>query len=189
MSASRQRAVSAAVLVGGVALFWWRVGGADGLRSLRKVRAFDVPRGAIKSTAAVLVALMLTTVGLDAWSAPRSASDAGGVTIPTGPALADVTLDGAAFDAAFARGVTDGGQLALVIGYEGVEGGPFGLVLIDGAGIERSLGGFGEGTTMGVASSRPRLLVAEGPWVVRLWAEGTAGRIRLWLDEEALPTY
>lgn len=39
---------------------------------------------------------------------------------------------------------------------------------------------------MGVASSRPHLDVAEGPWTVRLWAHETVGRFRLWIDEESV---
>jgi hypothetical protein len=61
------------------------------------------------------------------------------------------------------------------------------VTLIDAAGDEHALASFGAGTTMGVASSRPRVAPPSGPWRLRLVADDTAGRIRVWTSEPSRP--
>ncbi|MFO7544007.1 MAG: hypothetical protein R6W77_00760 [Trueperaceae bacterium] len=93
-----------------------------------------------------------------------------------------MTLDGAPFDGAFGDGVVGAEPLLLLFGFEDVAGGPFRIVLTDATGAEHGLASFGPGTTMGVASSRPRLELPAGPWSLRLIANDTAGRFRVWID-------
>jgi hypothetical protein len=176
-------AIAGVTLLAAAALLWWRAGGWEGLRALRAIRVLGAPPRALRLHAATLLALMLLAIGIDAVSLPRPSHDAVAVALPGGPAIGEVVLDGRVFDGELGRGVTDDGLIVLVIGFEDIAGGPFGLVLIDANGTERSLGGFGADTTMGVAASRPRLEVAEGAWVVRLWAEATVGRVRLWIED------
>ncbi|TVR87879.1 MAG: hypothetical protein EA416_14075 [Trueperaceae bacterium] len=180
--------VAAATLVGGVALAWWRVGGRDGLRALRRTRSHLLtitPRD-VGAVAAGLVVLVLFAVALHAWVGDTAVATGVPTEVPPPPShapLFDVRLDGSTFDATFAGGVSDGGTVFLVLRFEELAGGPFRVTLHDAAGEEHVLASFGVGTTMGVASSQPRALGAAGPWYVRLVAEHTVGRIRAWTRE------
>jgi hypothetical protein len=171
-----------AAMAAGLALLWWRVGGITQLRAFRRMRFIDVPLRTLAATTGALVATVALALGLVAAYPPHEAgAQGGGVVLPTHEAIAEVTLHGTPFAGPFGRGVAGTAPLRLVLGFEDVAGGPFQIVLADAAGEERSLASFGAGTTMGVASSRPRLDLPPGPWTLTLTAaEGTVGRLRVW---------
>ena len=169
-------------MVGGFVLLWRRTGGAAQLRALRQARSLDVPPRTIVSTAGMLAAGVALALGLHAALPTGAAHGPNGMPpMPTHAPIAEVTLDGTPFDGAFGGGETDG-TLHLVLGFEDVAGG-FRIQLIDATGAERGLASFGPDTTMGVASSRPRLELPPGPWELRLIAEETVGRFRVWVVE------
>jgi hypothetical protein len=172
-----------ALMLVGFALLWRRVGGFSQMRVFRQMRSFAVSPRALGVTAGVLVGSVAVALGLVAAYPVRDAGASGaGVVLPTHEPIAAVTLDGAPFDGAFGNGVAEGAPLHLVLGFEDVAGGPFRIVLTDASGAEHGLASFGPGTTMGVASSRPRLELPPGPWRLRLVAEDTVGRFRVWID-------
>lgn len=175
-----------AAMVAGFALLRWRAGGVDQLRALRRMRSIDAPPATLVVTAGVVVVSVALALGLAATYPPREAgAQGGGVVLPTHDPIADVTLDGAPFADEFGRGVAGATPVRLVLGFEGVAGGPFTIVLADAAGNDHGLASFGAGTTMGVASSRPRPELPPGPWTLTLTAaEGTVGRLRVWVVEE-----
>lgn len=180
-------ALMAALLGAGGLLVAWRLGGRDGLRAelevLRRVPSMVLRRHTILAPTLVLltsigIALTLHTGlgdGVQAVAAPQP--------LPSHQPLADVHLDGGAFDGDIGAGVADEPPLHLVLGFDQVAGGPFRIVLIDAEEREHGLASFGAGTTMGVASARPRVALTPGPWHVRLVAENTRGRIRAWVVE------
>jgi hypothetical protein len=171
-----------AIMIAGIALLWWRVGGIAQLRAFRRMRSVDVAPRALVVTAAMLFTSVALALGL--WTAypPREGgSQGGGVVLPTHAAIAEVTLDGAPFAGEFGSGVAGTAPVRLVLGFEDVAGGPIRIVLTDAAGDEVGLADFGADTTMGVATSRPRLELPPGPWTLTLTtAEGTVGRLRVW---------
>jgi hypothetical protein len=171
-----------AVMAAGFALLRWRAGGIAQLRAFRRMRSVDVAPRTLAVTAGMLVASVALALGL--WTAypPREAgAPGGGVVLPSHDAIAEVTLDGTPFDGEFGRGIVGTAPVRLVLGFEDVAGGPLRIVLTDAAGDEVGLADFGADTTMGVATSRPRLELPPGPWTLRLTtAEGTVGRLRVW---------
>jgi hypothetical protein len=170
-----------AAMAGGCALLWWRAGGLAAWRAVRRTRALDVPPRTLAVTAGVSLASVALALGLHAAFPPRDAGAQAGVVLPAHAPLAEVTLDGAPYAGAFGRGVAGPEPVRLVLGFEAVAGGPIRIVLTDAAGRDHGLADFGAGTTMGVASSRPRLALPPGPWTLTLTtAEGTVGRLRVW---------
>jgi hypothetical protein len=181
-------ALAAAILVGGAAVVWWRLGGREELRALGRSRSELLstrPHDVVGVTAA-LMGLFLIAWALHAWSW-GAAADAGVPTeVPPHPShapLFDVRVDGSAFDSTFPGGVARGETLFLVLRFEELAGGPFRVTLVDAAGEDHTLASFGPDTTMGVASSQPRIAPPSGPWRLRLVAEDTVGRIRAWVLE------
>jgi hypothetical protein len=174
--------LAVAAMAGGCALLWWRVGGGEHLRAFRRMRSVDVPAATLAGTGGIVVASVALGLALFAAFPPREAGPVGGgVVLPTHDPIAAVTLDGTPFAGEFGRGIAGTAPVRLVLGFEDVAGGPFEIVLVDAAGDERGLGSFGASTTMGVASSRPRLELPPGPWTLTLTAaEGTVGRMRVW---------
>jgi len=176
--------LAVALMLGGFALLWWRAGGITQLRAFRQLRSLAVTPRALAVTAATLVGGVAMALGLIAAYPIRDAgAQGGGVSLPTHDPIADVTLEGAPFDGAFGHGVVGADPLQLVLGFEDVVGGPFRIVLTDATGAEPDLASFGPDTTMGVASSRPRLELPAGSWSLRLIAEHTVGRFRVWVDD------
>ncbi len=176
--------LAAALMLGGFALLWWRAGGLAQFRALRRMRSLAVAPRTLFVTAAVLVGSLALALGLVAAYPIRDAgAEGGGVVLPSREPIAEVTLDGAPFDGAFGHGEAGATPLRLVLGFEDVAGGPFRIVLTDATGTERDLASFGPGTTMGMASSRPRLELPPGAWALRLVAEDTVGRFRVWIDD------
>ena len=172
-----------ALMLGGFALLWWRAGGLAQLRALRRMRSLAVPARTLFVTAAVMLGSIALALGLVAAYPVRDVAAPGaGVVLPSHEPVAEVTLDGAPFDGAFGHGEAGAAPLRLVLGFEDVAGGPFRIVLTDATGAEHGLASFGPGTTMGVASSRPRLELPPGAWRLRLIAEDTVGRFRVWID-------
>jgi hypothetical protein len=172
-----------ATMAASFGLLWWRVGGFGELRAFRRMRTVAVAPRTLVVTATMLVAGVAVALGL--WSAypPREGgAQGGGVVLPTHAAIAEVTLDGTPYAGEFGSGVAGTEPVRLVLGFEDVAGGPIRIVLTDAAGDEFGLADFGAATTMGVASSRPRLDLAPGPWSLTLTtAEGTVGRLRVWV--------
>jgi hypothetical protein len=181
-------ALAAAVLVGGAALVWWRIGGRDELRALGQTRSELLstrPRD-VGGVAAVLIGLFLVAVALHAFTGGATADAGVPSDVPPPPShapLFDVQLDGSEFEATFAGGVAQGETVFLVLRFEALAGGPFRVTLVDATGDEHALASFGADTTMGVASSAPRVGPPSGPWRLRLVAEDTVGRIRAWTLE------
>ena len=176
-------AVAAALLVAGAAWAWWRMAGAESFRALRAARAelLRARPSSVLTATSTLVAMMLLAAGLHAWLAGDAAATPSGVPdAPSHAALVDVQLGGGAFDAAYPGGVADGGLLLLALRFEDVAGGPFAVTLLDAAGEAHPLASFGPDTTMGVAASHPRVTPAAGPWSVRVEADATVGRLRVW---------
>jgi hypothetical protein len=175
--------LAVALMLAGFALLWWRTGGIAQLRTFRQMKSMPVPPRTLVVTAAALVGSVALALGLVAAYPVRDAgAQGGGVVLPTHDPIAEVTLDGAPFDGAFGDGVVGAEPLLLLLGFEDVAGGPFRIVLTDATGAEHGLASFGPDTTMGVASSRPRLELPAGPWSLRLIANDTAGRFRVWID-------
>ena len=173
-----------ALMLAGFALLWRRMGGVAQLRALRQMRSLTVSLRALAVTVGVLAAGVALALGLAVAYPVRDAGASGaGVVLPTHEPIAEVTLDGAPFDGAFGQGEAGTEPLWLVLGFEDVAGGPFRIVLTDATGADRDLASFGAGTTMGVASSRPRLELPPGPWSLRLVSEGTVGRMRVWAED------
>ncbi len=166
-------------IVGGVVLLARRWGLWTPWRQLRASQDVTVPKRTLWITAAALVASVALAVGLNAAYPARNA-----VELPGYPPIADVTLTGASFDGRFGSGVSDGTPVRLVLGFEDVVGGPFRIVLTDASGAEHGLARFDAGTTMGMARSQPQLDVPQGPWRVRLIADDTVGRFRVWTLED-----
>jgi hypothetical protein len=185
-------ALAAAILVGGAAVVWWRIGGRDELRALGQTRSellSTSPRD-VGVVAAVLIGLFLVAVALHAFTGGATADAGVPSDVPPPPShepLFDVQLDGSEFEATFAGGVAQGETVFLVLRFEALAGGPFRVTLVDAAGDEHALASFGADTTMGVASSEPRVGPPSGPWRVRLVAEDTVGRIRAWTLEPSEP--
>ncbi len=185
-------ALAAAILVGGAAVVWWRLGGRDELRALGRTRSellATSPREVV-GVASALAGLLLSAVALHAWSGGPAVATGVPTEVPPPPShapLFDVQLDGSAFDATLPGGVSHGETVFLVLRFEELAGGPFGVTLIDAAGDEHALASFGAGTTMGVARSEPRVDLPSGPWRLRLVAEDTVGRIRAWTLEPSEP--
>ncbi len=175
--------LAVAFMLGGFALLWWRADGIAQLRAFRQTRSVAVPPRALAVTAATLVAGVALALGLTgAYPVREVGAQGAGVVLPTHDPIAEVTLEGAPFDGAFGDGVVGADPLQLVLGFEDVVGGPFRIVLTDATGAEPDLASFGPDTTMGVASSRPRLELPAGSWSLRLIAEDTVGRFRVWVD-------
>jgi len=174
-----------ALMLAGFALLWHRVGGGAQLRAFRQMRSLAVRPRALAVAAGVLVGGVALALGLAAAYPVRDVGvhGVGGVVLPTHDPIAEVTLDGRPFDGAFGHGEVGAEPLRLVLGFEDVAGGPFRIVLTDATGAEPDLASFGPDTTMGVASSRPRLELPPGPWSLRLVAEDTVGRFRVWVDD------
>lgn len=176
-------AVAAALLLAGAAWAWRHMGGVETFRALRAARPelLRARPSSVLAATATLVGMMLLVAGLHAWLGGDAAATPSGVPDPPShAALVDVQLGGGAFDATYPGGVADGGLLLLVLRFEDVAGGPFTIRLVDAAGETHSLASFGPGTTMGVAASHPRVTPAAGPWSVRVEAEATVGRLRVW---------
>jgi hypothetical protein len=171
-----------AATAAGFALLWWRVGGIAQLRAFRRMRRVDVPRRTVAATGGALVVSVALGLGLFAAYPPHGTGAHGGdVVLPTHAPIAEVTLDGAPFAGEFGRGVAGTAPVRLVLGFEDVAGGPFQIDLTDTGGHVYGLSRFGAGTTIGVASGRPRLELPPGPWTLTLTAaEGTVGRLRVW---------
>jgi len=183
--------VAVALLLAGGAWAWRRMGGVEAFRSLRAARPELLrtrPMDVLSATL-TLAASMLLAAGLHAWfGGDVAAATPSGVPDAPGHApLVDVVLDGGAFDATYPGGVADGALLRLVLRFEDVVGGPFTVTLIDAEGFERGLASFGPDTTMGVAASHPRVTPVAGPWSVRIEADGTTGRLRVWEADPAAP--
>lgn len=173
-----------AVLLGGVNLLRLRTGSSVPLRALREIAGHGVPSRALATMAVLLGAGVALALGLHAIFPARAAGAPGdGVTLPAHDAIADVTLEATPFDGDFGLGVAVGSPVRLVIGFEDVSGGPFRVVAVDALGVEHGLADFGPGTSMGVATSRPRLELPPGAWQLRLTAEDTVGRFRAWVDD------
>lgn len=174
--------LAAALLLGGAAWAWWRVGGRTELAAMRRSAATSaVPARAVVATALLVVALAGTAVGLRAAYPGVAAGSAGdAVAFPPHAPLADRTFAGGSVQAVLAEGIAADGTLHLVLGYEDVAGGPLRLEVRDALGAVHGVGAFGSDTTMGRATSRPRLTVAPGPWSLHLAAEELQGRVRVW---------
>jgi hypothetical protein len=182
-------ALALALMLGGFALWWWRAGGLAQLRAFRRMGSLVVPPRTLAVTAAALLGSVSLALGLVTAFPVREADAPGSdVVLPSHEPIAEVALDGSPFDGAFGSGEAGAAPLRLVLGFEDVSGGPFRIVLRDATGVQHVLASFGPGTTMGVASSRPRLELPPGPWTLRLIAEDTLGRLRVWIDDpEAAP--
>lgn len=184
--------LAAAILASGAVLVWWRLGGRDELRELGRTRTELLstrPRDVV-GVASVLGGLVVLALALHAWSGGAAAAAGAPTDVPPPPdhaSLFDVQLDGTTFDATFPGGVAHGETVSLVVRFEELVGGPFRVSLVDAAGEDHTLASFGPDTTMGVASSRPRVAPPAGPWRLRLVAEGTVGRIRAWVHEPSEP--
>ena len=183
-------ATAAALLVAGAAWAWRRMGGAASFRALRSART-ELLRArptSVLSALVTLVALMLLAAGLHTWLGGDTAATPSGVPdAPAHAALVDVRLDGRPLDATYPGGVADGDLLLLALRFEDVAGGPFAVRLVDAAGAVHTLASFGPDTTMGIAASHPRVTPAAGPWSVRIEADGTVGRLRVWEADTGTP--
>lgn len=175
-------AFAAALFLAGAAWAWWRVGGRSELAEMRRsASASAVPARTVLATALVVVALAGLAVGLRAAFPGAGASSVGeALELPGHAPIADRTFAGGPVDAVLAHGIAPDGTLRLVIGYEDVAGGPLRLQVVDAFGAVHGVGAFGPGTTMGLASSRPRLAIAPGAWSLHLVAEEVRGRVRVW---------
>lgn len=175
-------ALAAALLLGGVAWAWWRVGGRTELAAMRRSAAASaVPARAVVATALLVVALAALAIGVRAafpGAAAAPVDDA--LVLPPHAPLGDRTFAGGPVDVLLAEGVAPDGTLHLVLGYDDVAGGPLQLQVLDALGAAHAVGSFGPDTTMGRATSRPRLTVAPGPWSLRLAGEELRGRVRVW---------
>lgn len=176
-------ALAAALLLAGTAWAWRSMGGAETFRALRTVRRelLRVRPKSVLTAATALVGMMLLAAGLHAWLGGSAAATPSGVPeAPSHAALLDLQLEGGRFDETYPGGVADGGLVLLALRFEDVAGGPFAIRLVDAAGEEHTVAGFGPETRMGVAASHPRVTPAAGPWSVRVEAEATVGRLRVW---------
>jgi hypothetical protein len=174
-------ATAAALFLAGAAWAWWRVGGRTGVVALTRTRSLAVTWRVVGGTAFAVVALVALVVGLHA-AFPGAAAvpvDAA-LVLPEHAPLADRSFSGGPVDLVLAEGVAYDGALHLVLGYDEVAGGPLRLQVLDALGAPHGVGAFGPDTTMGRATSRPRLTVAPGPWSLRLSAEDLRGRVRVW---------
>jgi hypothetical protein len=171
-----------AMMVAGFALLWWRAGGIGHLRAFRRMRSVEVATRTVLVTAVALAASVALALGLHAvYPPPAAGAQGSGVVLPTHGEIAEVVLDGTPYAGAFGSGVAGPAPVQLVLVFEDVAGGPIRIVLTDAAGDPYGLADFGADTTMGLASSRPRLALAPGPWTLTLTtAEGTVGRLRVW---------
>ncbi len=175
-------ALAAALMLGGAAWAWWRVGGRTELAVMRRTAAASaVPARAVVAAALLVVALVALAVGLRA-AFPGAAAAPGddAIVLPQHAPLGDRTFAGGPADVLLAEGNAPDGTLSLVLGFDDVAGGPLQLQVVDALGAVYSVGSFGPGTTMGRATSRPRLTVAPGPWSLHLSAEDLEGRVRVW---------
>lgn len=175
-------ALAVALFLAGAAWAWWHVGGRTELVEMRRSAAASaVPACTVVGTALLVVALAALAVGLRA-AFPGVAAGAvdDALVLPQHAPLADRTFAGGPVDALLAEGVAPDGTLHLVLGYEDVAGGPLRLQVVDALGTVHGVGAFGPDTTMGRATSRPRLSVALGPWSLRLAGEELRGRVRVW---------
>ena len=176
--------LAATLLVVGAAWAWWRMGGAASFRVIRAARPALLQTRPVSVLAAMstLVALLLLTAGLHAWFGgdAAAATPSGVPDAPSHAPIVDVLWDGSAFEATYPGGVSDGSLLLLVLRFEDVAGGPFAVTLVDAAGEAHTLASFRPDTTMGLAASHPRVTPAAGPWSVRVEADATVGRLRIW---------
>jgi len=180
--------LAVALILGGLALLRWRAGGFAQLRAFRRMPSFAVPPLTLAVPGVLLAGSVALALSLHAAYPARGAGTGGeGVVLPTHDPIAEVTLDGTPFGGAFGHGVASEAPLRVVLGFEDVTGGPFRIVLTDATGAEHGLASFGAGTTMGVASSRPRLELPPGAWALRLIAEDTVGRFRMWIGDDDAP--
>lgn len=175
--------VAALTLVACAAFAWWRVGGRAALTRVRGWTLASLlvgPRAPAWATL-TLAGLFATAAALHgAYATVDHDTPTGVPDAPTHAAVLDLTLAGEPVDVRVAGGTGDGTATTLTLRFEDVAGGPFTLTLIDADGAEHRLASFGAGTTMGVASSRPPVTPAPGPWAIRLEAVDTVGRVQAW---------
>jgi hypothetical protein len=174
-------ALAAALFAAGAGWAWWRVGGLGAFRAMRRSVGAAVPARMVVGTALLVVALAVLAVGLraalpGAEAAPVDAA----LVLPQHAPLVDRTFAGGPVDVVLAEGVAPDGVLRLVLGYDEIAGGPLDLQVVDVAGAAYGVGSFGPGTTMGRATSQPRLTIAPGPWSLHLAAADLRGRVRVW---------
>ena len=183
--------LTAALVGAGALLLYGRLGGRDGLRAelgvLRRVSSMVIAWRTILATALVLLVSIGIALALHALVGDGPTAATRPLPLPSHPPIADVHLDDRPFEGDIGGGVAGEPPLHLVLGFDQVEGGPFRIGLIDAEQREHALASFAADTTMGVASSRPRVALPPGPWRVHLWAQDTVGWFRVWVVDGAPP--